>query len=485
MLVGAALLGGLAVMPRTLPAHVAQTEPVPSGRVETDRVGEVRDRLDRQRSLQRNLRARADALATENEALRAQDERTAAVLQSERERARVLEQRLDRLVPRLLARMAEADRRRVQAARFLAELAGSSRSQRLAPATRARILALSPVVLQRLRSVENGVVSLRGDRDRIIERHEKIERSMAELAAVQRRLQQERAQKRLAQQAAANRLRVVEAEVRLLNEEQARLARGFPGDEAAMVARAEPQAGPTPAYPGGMRGTSGRGAAVDQRPAARATPVGGGWQRAHGRAVAGSAPRSVRDAAGPAAGGRGSGALPATRSTIPLRGELVAAWPGVARDALNQATPLDVAFSPDDGSLPAGAARVRGASPELPILTVPAHPDGHFLITQDGPEAIIPAAPGQAVAAPVAGRVAFAGSFKSYGLLLILEHEGEYHTLLWGFARLEVRQGDQVQVGRIVGIMDARGDDPPVLHVERRRRGRPVDIAASSNGIQG
>jgi hypothetical protein len=24
-----------------------------------------------------------------------------------------------------------------------------------------------------------------------------------------------------------------------------------------------------------------------------------------------------------------------------------------------------------------------------------------------------------------------------------------------------------------------------VLHVERRRRGRPIDIAASSNGIQG
>ena len=118
-------------------------------------------------------------------------------------------------------------------------------------------------MLQRLRSIENGVVSLRGDRDRIIERHAKIERSMAELAAAQRRLQQERAQKRLAQQAAANRLRVVEAEVRLLNEEQAQLARGFPRDEAAMVARAEPQAGRAPAYPGGMRGTSGRGAAVD------------------------------------------------------------------------------------------------------------------------------------------------------------------------------------------------------------------------------
>jgi murein DD-endopeptidase MepM/ murein hydrolase activator NlpD len=177
--------------------------------------------------------------------------------------------------------------------------------------------------------------------------------------------------------------------------------------------------------------------------------------------------------------------FPATRSPTALSAELAASWPGISRDALGQAAPLDVAFSPDGGSLPAGAARARGAPVEPPILTVPAHLDGPGLIAQGGPEVLIPAAPGQAVAAAVAGRVAFAGSFKSYGLLLILEHEGEYHTLLWGFARLEVRQGDQVQVGRIVGIMDARGDDPPVLHVERRRRGRPINIAASSNGIQG
>ena len=89
------------------------------------------------------------------------------------------------------------------------------------------------------------------------------------------------------------------------------------------------------------------------------------------------------------------------------------------------------------------------------------------------------------MAAPVEGKVVFAGTFKSYGWLLILEHEREYHTLLWGFARLDVRRGDQVHVGQIVGIMDAQGDDPPVLHVERRRNGRPIDLAASSNGIQG
>ena len=86
---------------------------------------------------------------------------------------------------------------------------------------------------------------------------------------------------------------------------------------------------------------------------------------------------------------------------------------------------------------------------------------------------------------PVDGRIVFADQFKSYGLLLIIEHEHEYHTLLWGFARLDVSLGEHVQVGQIVGIMGASGNDPPVLHVERRRHGRPVNLAAGSSGIQG
>jgi septal ring factor EnvC (AmiA/AmiB activator) len=97
----------------------------------------------------------------------------------------------------------------------------------------------------------------------------------------------------------------------------------------------------------------------------------------------------------------------------------------------------------------------------------------------------IAAAPGQGVAAPVDGRVVFAAPFKSYGLLLIIEHEREYHTLLWGFAWLDVSLGDHVQAGQVVGIVGARGGDPPVLHVERRRHGRPINLAASSSGIQG
>jgi septal ring factor EnvC (AmiA/AmiB activator) len=70
-------------------------------------------------------------------------------------------------------------------------------------------------------------------------------------------------------------------------------------------------------------------------------------------------------------------------------------------------------------------------------------------------------------------------------LLLIIEHEREYHTLLWGFARLAVGSGMPVRAGQVVGIMGASSSDPPLLHVERRRHGRPINLAASSSGIRG
>jgi murein DD-endopeptidase MepM/ murein hydrolase activator NlpD len=101
----------------------------------------------------------------------------------------------------------------------------------------------------------------------------------------------------------------------------------------------------------------------------------------------------------------------------------------------------------------------------------------------------IAAAPGQPVAAPQDGRVVFADPFKSYGLLLIIEHNSEYHTLLWGFAKLRVEVGDEVRGGEIIGIMDVVDGVPPRLGVELRRRGRPVNplpwLAGSSSKVRG
>ena len=99
----------------------------------------------------------------------------------------------------------------------------------------------------------------------------------------------------------------------------------------------------------------------------------------------------------------------------------------------------------------------------------------------------VAALPGQRVAAPSDGRIVFAGEFRSYGLLLIIEHDSEYHTLLWGFSKLLAELGDHVRAGQIVGMMGA--DQAPTLYVELRRAGRPVSpevwLAAGNSGVKG
>jgi murein DD-endopeptidase MepM/ murein hydrolase activator NlpD len=334
--------------------------------------------------------------------------------------------------------------------------------------------------------MEDGVASLRGAPDRTIQRHAQIERSMAGLASARLRLQRERAQKRLRRQIASGRLRELDVEVRLLGTEQARLAQRVLRDDAAKVVRAAARADQRPPLDSvATRGSvPAPGASGDRDASARAVPVGRVAAAWPGAVAAVPGPGTTTAAAEPADRGGPRAAVRTVRSA-PYATALGSApdWPGVTDAAVSRS--LDVVFAPDAGPSGTSSARARDRRAGPPILTVPHGPYDHGLIAHGGPDLTIPAAPGQEVAAPVEGRVAFAGNFKSYGLLLILEHEGEYHTLLWGFARLDVRHGDQVQAGQIVGIMGARGDDPPVLHVERRRNGRPLDIAASSNGIQG
>jgi septal ring factor EnvC (AmiA/AmiB activator) len=102
---------------------------------------------------------------------------------------------------------------------------------------------------------------------------------------------------------------------------------------------------------------------------------------------------------------------------------------------------------------------------------------------------VIAALPGQRVEAPSDGKVVFADAFKSYGLLLIIEHDSEYPTLLWGFSKLRVGVGDKVTDGEIIGVMDVVDGVRPRLGVELRRKGRPVNplpwLAASSSKVRG
>ncbi len=85
------------------------------------------------------------------------------------------------------------------------------------------------------------------------------------------------------------------------------------------------------------------------------------------------------------------------------------------------------------------------------------------------------------VIAPCAGRVAFAGPFRSYGVLVILDCGGGYHFVLAGLDRLDTEAGASVRPGEPVGVMpewDPASTGPrPALYVELRHDGQPVDPA--------
>jgi len=84
-------------------------------------------------------------------------------------------------------------------------------------------------------------------------------------------------------------------------------------------------------------------------------------------------------------------------------------------------------------------------------------------------------APGAQVVAPYEGRVVYAGIFRGYGELLIIEHGEGYHSLLSGLARIDGTMGQWVVAGEPVGVMGRPDKAKPVLYVELRRNGQPIN----------
>lgn len=87
----------------------------------------------------------------------------------------------------------------------------------------------------------------------------------------------------------------------------------------------------------------------------------------------------------------------------------------------------------------------------------------------------IAAQPGGQVVAPAPGRVSFAGDYRGYGKIAIIDHGGGWISLLAGMIALSTGVGDTVDAGTPVG---RAGSDDSRITVELRRAGRPVDIVA-------
>jgi murein hydrolase activator len=92
--------------------------------------------------------------------------------------------------------------------------------------------------------------------------------------------------------------------------------------------------------------------------------------------------------------------------------------------------------------------------------------------------------PGAQVTTPCDGWVVYAGPFRSYGQLLILNAGGGYHVLIAGMERISVNIGQFVLTGEPVATMGttsqvasilAANPSQPVLYVEFRKDGTPID----------
>jgi septal ring factor EnvC (AmiA/AmiB activator) len=88
------------------------------------------------------------------------------------------------------------------------------------------------------------------------------------------------------------------------------------------------------------------------------------------------------------------------------------------------------------------------------------------------------------VTSPCDGWVVYAGTFRSYGQLLILNAGDGYHVLLAGMERISVDIGQFVLTGEPVAVMGsgsqvaailATGVSQPVLYVEFRKDGTPIN----------
>jgi len=82
--------------------------------------------------------------------------------------------------------------------------------------------------------------------------------------------------------------------------------------------------------------------------------------------------------------------------------------------------------------------------------------------------------PDAQVVAPYDGKIVFAGPFREYGQLLIIEHGGGYHSLMAGFGELYGSVGQRVLTGEPVGAMAPVKRLAP-LYLEMRQSGRAIN----------
>ncbi|MDX1710123.1 MAG: peptidoglycan DD-metalloendopeptidase family protein [Rhodovibrionaceae bacterium] len=138
-------------------------------------------------------------------------------------------------------------------------------------------------------------------------------------------------------------------------------------------------------------------------------------------------------------------------------------------------------------SLPAQARPVLLPPVRGRIEKLFGQPDPKTGVTSKG--ITLTARDGAQVVAPFDGQVAYAGQFRGYGSILILEHAGGYHTLLAGLTQINAVTGQWVLAGEPIGRLNKIDGDGPRLYVELRRESQPINplpwLATTGDKVRG
>jgi murein hydrolase activator len=193
-------------------------------------------------------------------------------------------------------------------------------------------------------------------------------------------------------------------------------------------------------------------------------------QRVASRTARGAAVREAERALALAEEARDLDGLVARLDDIAALRRELAALPGpVLR-------PADLAAALPTASQPVAAATSSAKPPrdfQLPV-------DGRTLVgfgaKRDSGLAstglVLAPVAGAQVVAPARGRVAFAGPYRGFGRIVIIEHDGGWTSLVTGLARVDAAVGDTVIGGSPIGV--AGGREEPVT-IELRRDGEPAN----------
>lgn len=82
--------------------------------------------------------------------------------------------------------------------------------------------------------------------------------------------------------------------------------------------------------------------------------------------------------------------------------------------------------------------------------------------------------PSSVVVAPFGGVVRYAGPFKKYGTIILMEHKNHYHSLVAGLGKIDAFVGQSVEAGEPLGRLP---DYSGRLYYELRLNGNPINPA--------